>query len=291
MPQWIGTATRGCSSPSASAALRAFRCPAGSRGPQPATGSSATSSPARARSCRRRGRCRPRSSARRTLTTYPTARASVPSGLRRPGCSAASAGSRPRRAEPPRRRPPRHVRAKPRLRSSFAPPSGTTTRTSRPSRRSDGEVEVVVVEVRDEHGVEPADRGSVDGRPDHAAECATRLAQDGSVSSRTPSSSSRTVLWPIQVIRSALDRVGCESSRCGTAPSTSTGRNHRIRFGRHGRHPDRTKARLPANGSPRPACVRPPAPDARAERRASGAELGAPLGAHLGCSHELDGQQ
>ena len=45
-PQWIGIATRGSISPTASAASSGSMCPAGSRGPQPETGSIAASIPA-----------------------------------------------------------------------------------------------------------------------------------------------------------------------------------------------------------------------------------------------------
>src|SRR5262249_34404637 len=49
VPQWIGTAMRGRSSSSAWAARAASRCPGGSRGPQPAIGSSARSTGASSR--------------------------------------------------------------------------------------------------------------------------------------------------------------------------------------------------------------------------------------------------
>ena len=49
------------------------------------------------------------------------------------------------------------------LRLISAPaPRGATTGISRPSRCSDGHVEVVVVEVRDQHGVDAAERAGID---------------------------------------------------------------------------------------------------------------------------------
>ena len=107
------------------------------------------------------------------------------------------------------------------------------------------------MQMRDEHRVEPTDRCRVHRRAD-TPQVRDPAAEDG-IGEHTRAvqlQQDRAVADPGD--SGALGRVGCESSCCGTAPSTSTEPNHRIRFGRHGRHPDRTKATpAPANGSPR----------------------------------------
>ena len=64
------------------------------------------------------------------------------------------------------------------------------------------DVEVVVVEMRDEQRVDVVERADV-RVPDTRRRCSILPRRTGSVSSRTPSSSSRTVLWPTHVIAGA----------------------------------------------------------------------------------------
>ena len=67
-----------------------------------------------------------------------------------------------------------------------------------------GQVEVVVVRVRDEDGVDAAERPRRHG--DERLRCATRLRSSGSVSRRTPSRSTKTVACPTYSIRATRER-------------------------------------------------------------------------------------
>ena len=180
------------------AACSASMCPGPSDGPQPATGSSETSTGRKLRHAveqlgvareemRRRPSIRnPRDSIggetgeRRPSWTARVARiASGPSVSSSPGVSSRTGG--------------------PRWRSERPPPDGATSSGNcvQPSQRR--QVEVVAVEVRDKRGVEPCRRFR---SRDRASQMRDASRSTGSVNSRTPPSSTSTVAWPSQVIRS-----------------------------------------------------------------------------------------
>ena len=254
MPQWTGIASRGFSSPAARAARSGSRCPGPTFGPQPQTGSSATSSPGESS---RMPSKRSVSPAKYTRTPRPRARTRSPPARRRRG-PAARRGPRARRS--PRSRPRARGRPAPSrcaLRPSFASTATTAggpyTGAEIPQPPQRRQVEVVAVRVREQDRAGLRQLGHRRRDPAHVPDA---VAQQGvGEHARTPSSSISVVAWPTYVMRPSGTASG--SHRAGglsrmLAPAVAGMPAFRCRGGPAPLSAARPDGRLGGDGEPPP---------------------------------------